>query len=133
MKRFLPVLAVLLLTVACSREELSSLTHEVSFTAEESDTRTSMTDKGDYYSFSWDGSDLRRLHVTENGVEAVALNAWLDSGKLKVKATFTGAEPADPVYSCFMAAHVSENGNSYECEDIIEDGLDYPAMYRASL
>lgn len=90
MKRFLPVLAVLLLTVACSIEELSSLTHEVSFTAEESDTRTSMTDKGDYYSFSWDGSDLRRLHVTESG-------------------------------------------NSYECEDIIEDGLDYPAMYRASL
>lgn len=112
MKRFLPVLAVLLLTVACSREELSSLTHEVSFTAEESDTRTSMTDKGDYYSFSWDGSDLRRLHVTENGVEAVALNAWLDSGKLKVKATFTGAVPADHVYSCFMAAHVSENGTA---------------------
>lgn len=71
MKRFLPVLAVLLLTVACSREELSSLTHEVSFTAEESDTRTSMTDKGDYYSFSWDGSDLRRLHVN---VQSLALS-----------------------------------------------------------
>ena len=90
-------------------------THRVLFHTDESpdDTRTSIQEGGEKAAFRWSADDAARFHVFENGVDGTGLEiSSSDSYQtITLGANFEGSPVGPYIYTAFLAAHRSQNGD----------------------
>ena len=122
------LIAACALLTSCNKEQIveneTSLTHSISFVADQAETKTTMTIGTSTATFEWEDSDENSFTVYEGDAKATDVSGKIGTdGKMAVNATFSGAAPANAVYYAYLNSDIRIQAPDALCYDNNADVL----------